>query len=202
MRKALLLTILLSFAFGQDTNDCSEFKWKNNTGVSSENFGLIVDSKEISSKNLKSLYTGSNLPTTQPFYFSISFEKNSSGTFMRFNFLPPGGETYYDKQEMEKPWYEYLLGNISIGVAKDVNKVTADSFKQFEFLRSHFTGDVHLFSLAGDKYQQSELFSKTLIDYSDEPNSAIIIMSKVDDKDLLITFPLCLDKKDFKNFLK
>ena len=201
MRKILLL--ILSFnLFGFTADDCSDFNWKNNIWGSSDQFGLMIDTKEISSKNFKSLYTDTNLPTSQPFYFSIEFDKNSKGTFMWFKFLPPGGETYYNKKEMNKPWYEYLAGNISIGVAKDVNKVTSDSFKQFEFSRSNFTGDVHLFRLAGNEYQQSKLFSKTLIDYSDDLNSGIIIMSKVDDRDLLIIFPLCIDKNDLKNFLK
>lgn len=195
MKKFLLILLSLNL-FGFSVDDCSDFKWKNNIWGSPDQFGLLVDTKEISSKNLKSLFTDSNLPTTQPFYFSIYFDKDSEGAFMRFNFSPPGGETYYDKKETNKPWYDYLLGEISIGIAKDVNQVTSDSFKQFEFSRSNFTGDMHLFRLTGNEYQQTKLFSKTLIDYSNNPNSGIIIMSKVDDRDFLIIFPLCFDKSD------
>ncbi len=205
MRKILLLTILLSIAFGQDANDCSGLKFdeyeSSQFRADLESYALRFDTENISSDNYRLLSAESGKAIDLPINLSIEFVK-SKDSLMYLNLSPQDREQYYSERNLEKKqWWEYVGPYISVSVTKDINNVTMQNSSQFEFSRNKFTG-FHNFMLSDEDNTQTNYFAKKLIRYSKESNSGLIILFKIDNKDIILILPICINENIVNTYLK
>jgi len=165
-----------------------------------KSYALRFESENISSNSYRLLSAESGNSFDLPISLSIEFVK-SNDSLMYLNLSPPDREQYYSESNLEKKqWWEYVDSNIFVSVVGDVNNVTMQNSSQFEFSRNKFTS-FHNFRLKGNEVKQTNLFAQKLLEYEAEPNSGLIILFKIDEKQILLIVPLCVNIENLNEFL-
>jgi hypothetical protein len=201
MRKILIFILSLNF-FGFNQIDCDNFNWKeyskSNIWNHKSAFALRFDSNKVSleTNNYRLLYLDNQTSPSEQYIVSLEFVKlfDDSKLYGTLNIVAPGIEQTQGVSATKK-WYEYVDSSIKVGIVKDINQIDKDLIKEFNFLRNKELGIMHDF-----RTESMEEFSKALIEYADEPNSAIMILSKIDGRELLLVLPLCFDFETFRSF--